>query len=464
MPEPLKVVIMSNDFLRRALELSEAWRLFIMKLFKKLAAAGLSVIIAGSLLAGCGSTADTAQIDGTKTVVTINDDEVPLGTLSFLAKYQQAQMYAMYTSYFGAAEIFDMVMDESSGETYGETLKGYALDSIEEMVLLRQHAEEYGVTLTAEEEEQIDKVAQAYIDENSEDVRAAIGASKENVIELLELQLIKSKMLEPMAADVDTEVSDEEAQQSGVTYVKIDKATEDDFADENSDESSLADSSVADSVDVTAQVEAANAEKLSQAEAVLAAVQASGNVAEADMTTIANEVNADFYAQTGQFTTHNTEDTVLDMAIVEAVAGLADGTLVDHVVESSDGTAWFVVRFDAAYDEAATEEIKKEKVTARKQEAYDTLYTEWKDSATITVDEAVLATLIISDMSPVTFGKDVLPADSSVAAAAEDAETSAPAEEESVPAETAEESVPADESVADGAADASVAPDMSTAN
>ena len=254
-----------------------------MKLFKKLAAAGLSVIIAGSLLAGCGSTADTAQIDGTKTVVTINEDEVPLGTLSFLAKYQQAQMYAMYTAYFGAAEIFDMVMDESSGETYGETLKGYALDSIEEMVLLRQHAEEYGVSLTAEEEEQIDKVAQAYIDENSEDVRAAIGASKENVIELLELQLIKSKMLEPMAADVDTEVSDEEAQQSGVTYVKIDKATEDDFADENSDESSLADSSVADSVDVTAQVEAANAEKLSQAEAVLAAVQASGNVAEADM-------------------------------------------------------------------------------------------------------------------------------------------------------------------------------------
>ena len=360
-----------------------------MKLFKKLAAAGLSVVIAGSLLAGCGSPADTAQIDGT----------------SFLAKYQQAQMYAMYTAYFGAAEIFDMVMDESSGETYGETLKGYALDSIEEMVLLRQHAEEYGVTLTAEEEEQIDKVAQAYIDENSEDVRAAIGASKENVIELLKLQLIKSKMLEPMAADVDTEVSDEEAQQSGVTYVKIDKATEEDFANENSDESSLADSSVAAAADVAAQVEAANAEKFSQAEAVLAAVQASGNIAEADMTTIANEINEELYAQTGQFTTHNTEDTVLDMAIVEAVAGLSDGTLVDHVVEASDGTAWFVVRFDAAYDETATQEIRDEKVKARKQEAYDKLYTEWKDSAKITVDEAVLATLVISDMSPVAFGR-----------------------------------------------------------
>jgi hypothetical protein len=213
---------------------------------------------------------------------------------------------------------------------------------------------------------------------------------------------------------------------------------------------------------VAAQVEAANAEKLSQAEAVLEAVQASGNVAEADMTTIANEVNKDLYAQTGQFTTFNTEDTVLDMAIVEAVAGLADGTLVDHVVESSDGTAWFVVRFDAAYDEAATEEIKKEKVTARKQEAYDTLYTEWKDAAKITVDEAVLATLIISDMNPITFGKDVLPEDDS-SVAAENTDASEPAAEESVSGEAAE-SAPADESVADGEADASVAAEESASN
>jgi len=222
---------------------------------------------------------------------------------------------------------------------------------------------------------------------------------------------------------------------------------------------------VAENVDVAAQVEAANAEKLSQAEAVLAAVQASGNVAEADMTTIANGINADLYAQTGQFTTHNTEDTVLDTAIVEAVAGLADGTLVDHVVESSDGTAWFVVRFDAAYDETATQEIKDEKVKSRKQEAYDKLYTEWKDSAKITVDEAVLATLIISDKSPVAFGKDPLPEDSSsVAAAVEDTDASAPAAEESVSEVAAAESAPADESVADGAADASVAPNVSAAD
>ncbi len=421
-----------------------------MKLFRKIAAAGLSVLLAGSILAGCGSTADKAVIDGTKTVVTVNDETVSLGTLSFFAKYQQAQMYALYNAYFGATDIFDMVVDESKGETYGESLKGYALTDIEEMVLLRQHAAEYGVSLTADDEAQIEKVAQAYIDENTEDVRATVGASKADVARLLELQLIKSKMMKAVVRDVNTEVTDEEAQQSGVTYVQITKTKEEDIAKETSDESSVADSSVAAAVDVAAQVEAANAEKLRQAEELIAAIQATGDVANADMTKIANGIDNSFYSQKGAFTTYNTEDTVLDMAIVEAVAGLADGTLVDHVVEAKDGASWFVVRFDAAYDKEETQKIKDEKVTSRKQTAYDELVAGWKDAAKITVNEAVLATLIISDSNPVTFAKDPVSDESTL-----NTESGVAAESVAV-AESADNKA-SDSSAAEGA-DASVAP------
>ena len=70
--------------------------------------------------------------------------------------------------------------------------------------------------------------------------------------------------------------------------------------------------------------------------------------------------------------------------------------------------------------------------------------------------------LIISDMNPITFGKDVLPEDDS-SVAAENTDASEPAAEESVSSEAAE-SAPADESVADGAADASVAAEESAAN
>jgi CO dehydrogenase nickel-insertion accessory protein CooC1 len=46
---------------------------------------------------------------------------------------------------------------------------------------------------------EIEKAAQAYIDNNSEEVRAKIGASKEDVMELMELQTVRSLLLDPLA-------------------------------------------------------------------------------------------------------------------------------------------------------------------------------------------------------------------------------------------------------------------------
>ena len=73
-----------------------------------LLAAGLGV----SMLAGCGASDAPVVVDGTKTVVTINDEAVKMGVLSLLTRFQQAQIYQIYTSYFGATQIFNMTMDE----------------------------------------------------------------------------------------------------------------------------------------------------------------------------------------------------------------------------------------------------------------------------------------------------------------------------------------------------------------
>ena len=54
-----------------------------------LLAAGLGV----SMLAGCGANTEQAVLDGTKTVVTINDEAVKMGVMSMLTRFQQAQIY-----------------------------------------------------------------------------------------------------------------------------------------------------------------------------------------------------------------------------------------------------------------------------------------------------------------------------------------------------------------------------------
>jgi trigger factor/foldase protein PrsA len=284
-----------------------------------------------------------------------------------------------------------MTMDESTGETYGETMKQQVLEDIERMVLLRQHAGDYeGIELTEDEKAEIAKTAQAYIDENTEEIRTKIGATYDDVVELLSLFKTQEKMMTAIGDAVDQEVSDEEAQQTSISYVAIQKAVE---SEESSDASAAESTDESKAAEPT--VEEQNAEKKADAEAILTALKDSDDPAEADMDEIAKEENESYSALTGQFSTNDTSDTSLNEEIVKAAAGLSDGELVDSVIETD--TYFYVVRVNKVFDESMTEAKKDEILKQRKQDSYDTLVSEWKDAASITVDEAVLATLTLSD-------------------------------------------------------------------
>lgn len=427
-------------------------------LWKKFAAAGLTAAMGVSMLAGCGN--KDAKIDGTKTAVTINDEAVSLGAVSFQARFQQAYMYQMYSQYFGTTQIFDQVMDESTEKTYGDQIKESVLENIEELVLIKQHAADYDVALDDEKKAEIEKIAQAYIDENDEKVRAQIGASKEDVVYLLELQTIQDMMREPMAKDVDTEVSDDEAQQTTVTYLSLAKKTEEDLAadesaaDESVSDESLSDESVSEEAKA-AQLEEANKEVKENAEKILADLKASDNAAEADMTAIAAKYDDTLTAASGQFTTNDPTDTTLDASVVEAVADLKDGEVCDKVIETD--THYYVVRVDKTFAKDETEAKKEQIVKDRKTEAYNNLIDKWKKEADIKVDDKVMATLLITDSAAFTLGQDESVADVSTADESLADETTA----DSAAAEVADSSV-TDESVADESVADESAADSST--
>ena len=386
-------------------------------ILKKLSAVGLSAVLTAGMLAGCGAKDAPVKIDGSKVVTTVNDEEVQLGVVSFYAKYQQAYLFQMYSSYFGTAEIFDTPATSSSDQTYGEQMRDSVLENVEDLVLLSQHAEEYGVSLTEEELKKIDGVAQAYIDENSEEVREEIGASFDNVVTLLKLQTVQSKMYEPLGEEVDQKVSDEEAQQSTVSYVVIPKDTA-------ATESAASTGSTASAESAKSETEAKD-EGLEKAEKVLAALKKEKDPKTADLTTVAQSVDPTFTATTGQFSANDTTDTVLDACIVEAVSGLKEGEVVDKVLENEAGTGYYVVRFDKKSDKEATEAKKESILSTRKSDHYKELLEKWRKEATISRDEEVLKTLVISDRKPVVLTQD--PAEST-ASAAETASTAQAAE------------------------------------
>ncbi len=93
------------------------------------------------------------------------------------------------------------------------------METIEQQLILEKHMDEYKVTISDEEKAQITEAAKEFLETNDEKVLDAMTASQETIERMLTLTLIQSKMQKAIIADVDTEVSDEEAAQKTIQYV-----------------------------------------------------------------------------------------------------------------------------------------------------------------------------------------------------------------------------------------------------
>ena len=108
------------------------------------------------------------------------------------------------------------------------------------------------------------------------------------------------------------------------------------------------------------------------------------------------------------------------------------GDVVEEVVESADGSSMFVVRLDTLYDEEESQTKADSVIVERKEAHYNEVVHAWKEEATITLDEAVWATVTVNDSETYTFGvEETASADSAAeSTAATEAESTAAAESE----------------------------------
>ena len=187
------------------------------KLSTRMACGMLAAALGVSGLAGCGN------LDGTQTVATVDGQEVTLGLASYILRTDQAEMegyYRMLAQSYGmdGGEYWSTETEE--GRTYGEDIKDNVMDTIKELYVMQEHAEDYGVSITEEEQAAIDEAAKTFMDSNDEETLEALAVSGDDVKTYMELYTIRQKMRDPMVADVDREVSDEEAAQTRVTFVE----------------------------------------------------------------------------------------------------------------------------------------------------------------------------------------------------------------------------------------------------
>lgn len=320
------------------------------------------------------------SMDGNKAVSTVNDEEIKLGTVNLLLRYQQAQTAQMYEMYFGGSTgIWSQVADEESGETYGDQTLSDVMEQVEDMVILRQHASDYDITVSEEEKDKIEKAAEKFIKANDEETLTHLGVDQDMIEEVLELSYYKEKMHDPITADADTEVSDKEAGQTGVTFVKV---ADSDGEQDDSEEK--------------------KADAKTRAQQILDEVMAT---ADADMDAIAKNVDEDLNATTTHFTTASSaedeDSTAIPQEVRDKVKNLTDGEVAGNLIEADD--AYYVVRLDAAFDKDATEDQKKLIINDRQQELYDETIEKWREDSEINQNKKVLKSLKVTDNDKYSF-------------------------------------------------------------
>ncbi len=332
----------------------------------------LSLSMAASVLAGCG---EQEPVDGTQTAMVIDGEELSLGLANYYLRTEQANAYAQIESmmaYFGGSTDNYWSTEDDDGVTYGESFKTSIVTDLTAMIEIRNHAEELGVSITDDEQAQLEEAAAAFMEKNAAAMET-LGVSLENVIEALELETLQTKIRPVVIEDVDREVSDEEAAQSSCTYIRL---------------------SIPDDAD---EAEEAKAQMEEILEAVLAADE------DADIGEIAEEINEDCYS--AQYTydqdAYDDESNVLDSAVKEVLQTLDEHEVYDQVIEGE--SYYFIIRMDNYFDEEATESQKETIISERETDLYDSTISEWTEGIEaetqdcwdeITVDDSVIYNIV----------------------------------------------------------------------
>ena len=345
---------------------------------KKTAVVAMAGIMAAGMLTGCGE----KKLDGSKTVATVDGTKIPLGVVSLSVREGQMQTEAMFRSYMGGSDFDIWDTEAEKGKTYGEQAVEESLKDVELMYIMKAKAADYDVELTDEDEKAIAEAAASFMEANSEETIADLAVTEDQVKTYLELQTYKQKIHDPIVADVDKNVSDEEAQQSSFEYVSVSTA---DLSDDEIKE------------------------KKEDAQKILDGLKADPD---GDFSEIAKSVDDSYSSLSGTFDANETsedEDTDDEDAddgsssysgtypeeVIDVLRTLDDGEVASDIIETD--TAYYVVKLSKKDDEEATETKKESIISTREQTLYTDTTEKWLDDADIKEKKKVLKILKVTD-------------------------------------------------------------------
>lgn len=323
-----------------------------MKL-KRITAVMLAGALCVSAFTGCGINKDAKA-------ASMKGQTVTLGVANFMCRYQQATIEDQYKMYLGADEIWDQTL--GGEDTLEDNVKDSAMEQLHTMYTLQAHMDDYKIALSDDEKQAVKDAAAKFIEANSKDALDEMGADQKIVEEVLTLYTIQSKMRTAIEAEVDTNVSDADANMRGYSMVMISTAS---HTDENGEQ--------------TEYTEEEKTQLKEDAKKMESELKAEG----ATLDSVAKAHNQE--VTTG---TYAADDTQLEEDVRKELDALKEGE-TSGLIETD--SAIYFVRLDAETDKEATEQNRQTIINTRKSEKYQEVLEKWQKKDGWKVDEKALA-------------------------------------------------------------------------
>lgn len=287
-------------------------------------------------------------VTGTTTGGPIRKDEIMVTVGNIDVSYSEAMIYLraaqqIYESQFGN-ELWSYDAN-GNGTTIGALLKQKVLEQIIQLEVMNMVANDMGIALNDDEMLEVRNSATEFMNYISEQDRLTYGITEELAVRVFASNYIAEKLYETVTIDVDTEVSNEEAQQCRIQKIFIKTYG----MDSQGNRTQLRDVELE---EIKQKVDSLHAQALE---------------------------TTNFYALAESNSDDNTIEYVvgrgdLDEVEEKVAFSLKDGE-VSKIIEKEDG--YVILYCVDAYDEDATLQVKEEIIEQRRSDLFVDLYSQW---------------------------------------------------------------------------------------
>lgn len=284
-------------------------------------------------------------------VFTIGKDTIYLDEAWVYAKTVSQEYEKNYGSGIWEVELKD---DKGDPETVENITKKDIIEQIKQVKILVKKADDYGVSLSKSEKEEITQTATEFYNGLTDEDKQETGVTLELAIQVYEENALTDKVYNAVVAEGKIEVSDEDARQTTIYDMVFDC-----YVDENGTLTPIADED--------------KQMKSQQAQAALARLQEEGttDTIEALASEYGCTDSAQYTLSYDQYVEQYGED------ITNNIFALEDGSY-SQVIESQYG--YHIIQMIALTDQEATQKNKASMVEELQKDYFQSLYKKWQQT------------------------------------------------------------------------------------